>query len=51
MNTSPENINIVKNLLDAKSVNISNKETKKAHKESNKDMESIVIAEEESEKN
>jgi len=51
MNTSPENINIVKNLLDAKSVNISNKETKKDHKESNKDMESIVIAEEESEKN
>ena len=51
MNTTPENRKIIKNLLGVPSVKSSNKEFKKNYKESNKDMESIVVAEDESEKN
>ena len=51
MNTTPENRKIIKNLLGVPSVKSSNKEFKKNYKESNKDMESIVVAEDESEIN
>ena len=51
INTTPENGIIYKNLLDIKSVKILNQESKKSQNESNKDSDSIVIAEDGSEKN
>ena len=50
MNTNPENRKICKRILGKKSGKMINKKSIKDQKESNKDIESIVIAEDESEK-
>ena len=50
-NTTPENIGINKKLLEIKSIKLNNKESKKEQQESNKDIESIIIVEDGSEKN